>query len=71
MTAGARERLTERLAPCPRCGSNAVAVYHYGSGTRHVECDACLYLGPGAGSIRAAIKLHNKRCAETEGGSRG
>jgi Zn ribbon nucleic-acid-binding protein len=46
--------------PCPKCNVDAdLAVYRYDSGWHHVECMRCNYLGPGAGSERAAIKLHN------------
>lgn len=39
-------------------------MYRY-DGWRHVECgnDGCQYIGPGEGSIRAAIKAHNVRAA--------
>jgi Zn ribbon nucleic-acid-binding protein len=52
-----------KMQPCPRCGSaDHLAVYSYEtSHARHVECDKCFYLGPGEGSIRAAIKAHNER----------
>jgi Zn ribbon nucleic-acid-binding protein len=52
-----------KMQPCPKCGSaEYLAVYTYYNGWRHVECVApsCSYLGPGEGSIRAAIKSHNK-----------
>ena len=47
-----------KMKPCPRCGDDVV-VYTYESGWRHVECLKCNYLGPGEGSIAAAIKAHN------------
>lgn len=47
--------------PCPNCGNADVVVYSYDNGARHVECNACYYLGPGEGSIGAAIKAHNER----------
>lgn len=47
--------------PCPHCGDVNVVVYSYDNGTRHVECNTCYYLGPGEGSILAAIKSHNER----------
>lgn len=56
-----------KMKPCPQCGSaDSLAVFSYDNGTRHVECDnrKCLYLGPGAGSIRAAIKAHNAKMVE-------
>lgn len=54
-----------KIKPCPHCGADT-DVYKYDNGWRHVECDRCFYLGPGEGSIRAAIKSHNERasCAE-------
>lgn len=75
-----------KMLPCPRCGlTDFLEVYDYG-GTRHVECDngfnsmptppateACHYLGPAAGSIRWAIKLHNEavRSRPTQSGTEG
>lgn len=48
--------------PCPTCHTDEhLSVYRYDNGTRHVECDRCWYMGPGEGSIRAAIKAHNER----------
>lgn len=55
-----------KMRPCPRCDSaEGLAVYRYDNGARHVECDngGCQYLGPGEGSIRAAIRVHNLRAA--------
>lgn len=52
-----------KIRPCPQCGNEAVSVYGYDNGTKHVECDCCHYLGPGEGSIRQAIKSHNARAA--------
>ena len=50
-----------KMAQCPNCKSDeGLDVYVYDSGTRHVECNTCFYLGPGEGSIRAAIKAHNE-----------
>lgn len=54
-----------KIKACPRCGSDRVAVYIYESGWHHVECDACLYMGPGEGSTRQAIKSHNASVAQT------
>jgi hypothetical protein len=63
-----------KMKPCPRCGSaEHLAVYSYEtSGARHVECDngTCQYLGPGEGSIRAAIKAHNLFLAPPDTGGR-
>ncbi len=54
-----------KMKPCPKCGTDeALAVYKYDSGWRHVECDECMYLGPGEGSVRQAIKAHNDRVAQ-------
>ncbi len=54
-----------KMKPCPRCGTaEHLSVYGYGYSSvshRHVECDRCFYIGPGEGSIRAAIKAHNAR----------
>lgn len=51
-----------KLKPCRKCGTaDDLAVYRYESGTKHVECDGCWYLGPGEGSILAAIRSHNER----------
>lgn len=53
-----------KMKPCPECGSDRhLAVFAYDNGWRHVECDSddCRYLGPGEGSIRAAIKAHNAK----------
>jgi Zn ribbon nucleic-acid-binding protein len=56
-----------KMKACPKCGlTDFLAVYDY-DGWKHVECDngfntsasPCLYLGPGEGSIRQAIKSHN------------
>lgn len=52
----------QKMKPCPECGSDdQLDVYCYDHGGRHVECNKCHYLGPCAGSIRVAIKLHNDR----------
>ena len=51
-----------KIQPCPKCGGgDDLAVYAYDNGWRHVECDNCYYLGPGAGNRRQAIKVHNER----------
>lgn len=50
----------QKIEPCQKCSSNDVTVYKYDSGWRHVECDECFYLGPGEGSIREAIRSHNR-----------
>lgn len=58
-----------KMAPCPKCNrTNFLDVYKYDSGWRYVECDGgeCWYRGPGAGSIRDAIKQHNANCAADE-----
>lgn len=53
-----------QIARCPNCKTdNHIAVYKYDSGWCHVECDACLYLGPAEGSCTAAIRSHNGRAA--------
>lgn len=49
----------QKIRPCPKCGSENLSVYKYDSGRQYVECNSCWYRGPGEGSIRAAIKLHN------------
>lgn len=51
-----------KMKPCPLGhGTDYLDVYVYESGWRYVECDHkdCWYRGPGAGSIRQAIKDHN------------
>lgn len=49
-----------KMLPCPTCGSDEhLAVYKYESGTRHVECNKCFYLGPAEGTTKAAIESHN------------
>lgn len=53
---------TPKMKPCPNCNTDAyLCIYSYEQtgGTRHVECDKCYYLGPGAGSNDAAVKAHN------------
>lgn len=52
-----------KIKDCPKCDApgDCLAVYTYDSGWRHVECDGCYYLGPGAGNIVQAIRLHNAR----------
>lgn len=58
-----------KIKPCPTCGTDEhMAVYTYDNGWRHAECVKCNYLGPGAGSIRAAIKSHNEHRAVAESG---
>ncbi len=53
-----------KIRPCPRCQSDEhMNVYAYDSGSRHVECDKCFYLGPAEGSVKAAIKSHNAKVA--------
>lgn len=49
---------------CPKCGEpgDQLTTYAYDNGGRHVECDRCFYLGPGEGSILAAIRSHNEHC---------
>jgi hypothetical protein len=65
-----------KIKPCPKCGSEDVNVIRYDSGWTYVECDngfnvfvsgvnqLCGYRGPPSGSIRWAIKLHNKEVAK-------
>jgi hypothetical protein len=60
-----------KMRPCPRCGSTEhLTVYTHSHGWRHVECDnsPCQYMGPGEGSVRAAIKAHNEKVAGVAGG---
>jgi hypothetical protein len=54
----------QKAKHCPKCGSDCLSVYKYDSGWQYVECDGpgCWYRGPGAGSIGAALKLHNRDC---------
>lgn len=56
----------QKIKPCPECAASDedLQVYVYESGWRHVECDACFYMGPGEGNIREAIRSHNVRCVE-------
>lgn len=52
-----------KMKPCPKCGyGDYLSIYKYDSGWRRVECDNgnCQYLGPGEGSVREAIKSHNR-----------
>lgn len=53
----------QKMKACPKCGCG-VTVYGYDSGWKMVECDNCFYFGPGEGSIKEAIKSHNKSVAE-------
>jgi Zn ribbon nucleic-acid-binding protein len=58
-----------KIKPCPRCRSDEhIVCYNYDSGWRHVECTKCNYLGPGYGSVRAAIKAHNATLPSTDCG---
>lgn len=51
----------QKLQPCPRCKTDEhLAIYTYDNGWRHVECDGCLYLGPGEGNKLQAVKSHNE-----------
>lgn len=51
-----------KIKPCPQCqNGDYIAVYRYENGWRHVECTKCNYLGPGEGSILAAVIEHNRR----------
>jgi Zn ribbon nucleic-acid-binding protein len=50
-----------KMKPCPECGNTDLSIYTYDNGWRHVECDECLYLGPGEGSKAEAVKQHNER----------
>ena len=60
MTTLTPERMAKILA-CPKClKTDKLGVWTYENGGRHVECDRCWYLGPCAGSIKAAIKAHNE-----------
>lgn len=55
----------QNMKNCPNCNSTSdLAVYTYENGWRHVECTKCNYLGPGEGSVHAAVKSHNKRVPE-------
>lgn len=49
----------QKLKPCPKCGITDLSIYKYESGWQHVECDACFYLGPGAGNRIDAARQHN------------
>lgn len=56
-----------KMAPCRNCRTDEyLSIYKYDSGTQHVECDGCYYLGPGAGSKADAIRLYNERIAKAE-----
>lgn len=55
-----------KMKPCLKCGDTDLNIYTYDNGWRHVECDVCLYLGPGAGSKADAVKQHNDRFAATK-----
>lgn len=53
----------QKMKPCPNCKTAVhLAVYSYEEhgNVKHVECDKCYYLGPGKGSINAAVKSHNE-----------
>lgn len=50
-----------KIKPCPECGAPYLSIYTYENGWRHVECDACTYLGPGAGNKIDAVKQHNEQ----------
>lgn len=60
----------QKLEPCPNCNApgDDLTVYTYDNGWRHVECDGCYYLGPGAGNKRQAIQIHNDRARERRQG---
>lgn len=56
-----------KILACPRCQcpGDELAVYTYEHGWKHVECDRCHYMGPGAGRILHAIREHNACCRAT------
>lgn len=56
-----------KILPCPCCRrpGDELAVYTYEHGWKHVECDGCHYMGPGAGRILHAIREHNARSRAT------
>ena len=46
--------------PCPKCQKvDDLGVFRYDNGIVHVECDRCLYLGPGESTARKAVLAHN------------
>ncbi len=50
-----------KIKPCPYCErDDALNVFTYENGGRHVECVRCDYLGPACTSILWAIRHHNK-----------
>lgn len=55
-----------KMKPCPKCGETDLGIYAYDNGWRHVECDTCFYLGPGAGNKVDAVKQHNVAAATTK-----
>lgn len=67
-----------KMKPCPNCkDTDNLNVFTYDNGWRHVECVKCDYLGPGCGSITAAIRNYNAEqdqraaLATTEGSDNG
>lgn len=49
-----------KMKACPYCDrDDALEVFTYENGSRHVECVRCDYLGPACTSIRHAIRHHN------------
>ncbi len=58
--------MTSKILPCPKCGNTDLSIYTYDNGWRHVECDECLYLGPGEGNMRQAVKQHNEQFEATK-----
>lgn len=56
------------MLPCAKCHTpEYLDIYQYETSLmKHVECDKCFYLGPGSGSVRGAIQLHNARMIEIE-----
>jgi Zn ribbon nucleic-acid-binding protein len=55
-----------KMKPCPKCENPDLSIYTYDNGWRHVECDECLYLGPGCGSKADAVKQHNEQFEPTK-----
>lgn len=55
-----------KIKPCPKRGNVDVNIYAYDNGWRHVECDECLYLGPGEGNKVQAVKSHNEQFEATK-----
>ncbi|HMO74108.1 MAG TPA: hypothetical protein PKD48_02095 [Sphingopyxis sp.] len=59
-----------KIQPC-KCGNDDLAIYEYGYGWQHVECDDCHYMGPARGSKLGAIRAHNERIRALPDASKG